>query len=53
MKNRFYFACLRDNVGSNVAFHGHNGSGYPTDLDKAETYTLEQAVHKSPNKPDQ
>lgn len=43
MKDRFYLACFRDNVGSNVAFHGSGGRGYSTDLDKADTYTLEQA----------
>jgi hypothetical protein len=43
MKNRFYLACFRDNVGSNVAFHGISGCGYPTDVNKAQTYTLEEA----------
>lgn len=45
MKDRFYLACFRDNVGSNVAFHGNNGCGYPTDLDKADIYTLKKAQH--------
>jgi len=43
MKNRFYLACLRDNVGDNVAFHSANGNGYPTNVSEAEIYTLEQA----------
>jgi len=43
MKSRFYLACLRDTVGTNIAFHGENGTGYPTDVSKARTYTLEQA----------
>lgn len=38
--DRFYLACLRDNVGSNVAFHGN---GYHTDIDKARVYNREQA----------
>ena len=37
--NRFYLACLRDNVGSNVSFHAKAGRGYTSDLDKAEIYT--------------
>jgi hypothetical protein len=43
MKNRFYMACLRDNVGSNVSFHRKNGSGYHTGIDQAEVYTKEEA----------
>lgn len=41
MRNRFYLACTRDNVGSNMAFHGKGG--YPTDLSKATVYTREEA----------
>lgn len=41
--NRFYMACFRDNVGTNVSFHAKNGKGYTTDLDKAEVLTREQA----------
>lgn len=40
---RFYLACLRDTVGNNVAFHGKNGRGYTSDIDKAECYSLESA----------
>lgn len=43
MKNRFYLACMRDNVGSNVSFHCKDGRGYSTDISKAEVYTLEEA----------
>lgn len=43
MKNRFYLACLRDNVGSNVGFHAIDGRGYTTDLSKAHVYTREEA----------
>ena len=43
MKNRFYLACFRDNVGSNVAFHAFNGMGYVTDIDKAHIYTKDEA----------
>lgn len=43
MKDRFYLACLRDNVGDNVAFHAIDGLGYTTDVRKAHTYTREQA----------
>lgn len=47
MKNmteqKFYLACLRDNVGSNTAFHAINGKGYVTDIRKAEVYSREQA----------
>lgn len=41
--NRFYLACFRDNVGSNVSFHRKNGSGYSTDLDQAHIFTREEA----------
>ena len=41
--NRFYFACYRDNCGSQVAFHCQNGGGYSTDLAKAHAYNLESA----------
>lgn len=43
MKNRFYLACFRDNVGSNVSFHCIDGKGYSTNIDKAHIYTLEEA----------
>ena len=43
MSNRFYLACFRDNVGSNVAWHGKDGCGYTTDTAKAHVYTLEEA----------
>lgn len=47
MRNRFYLACTRDNVGSNMAFHGVKGAGgYPTDVDKARVYTLEEVQRK-------
>ncbi len=41
--DRFYLACLRDNVGSNVSFHCKDGKGYSTDIDRAHTYTREEA----------
>lgn len=40
---RFYLACFRDNVGSNVSWHGINGGGYYTDISKAHVYTLDEA----------
>ena len=43
MNNRFYLACFRDNVGSNIAFHGIKGCGYPTDVNQAKEYSLEEA----------
>lgn len=43
MKNRFYLACFRDNVGSNVSFHCIDGKGYATDIDKAHIYSREEA----------
>ena len=43
MKNRFYLACLRDNVGRNMAFHGVAGAGYSTNISKAQTFTREEA----------
>lgn len=43
LSNRFYLACLRDNVGSNVAFHNKDGRGYSTDVAKAHVYTREEA----------
>ncbi|MBE0467976.1 MAG: hypothetical protein IBX55_00410 [Methyloprofundus sp.] len=44
--NRFYLACLRDTVGTNVTFHCTNGMGYHTDIAKAHQYTLEEAQHE-------
>lgn len=43
MTKRYYLACLRDTLGSNVSFHAVAGIGYTTDIDKAETYSLQQA----------
>lgn len=43
MKNRFYLACFRNNVGSNVGFHCKDGQGYSTNIDLAHVYTLEEA----------
>ncbi|MBJ8481081.1 hypothetical protein I6M70_17115 [Acinetobacter pittii] len=43
MKDRFYMACFRDNVGSNVAWHSVNGGGYTTNIDSAHVYTREEA----------
>ncbi|WP_151765829.1 hypothetical protein [Acinetobacter colistiniresistens] len=43
MKNRFYLACFRDNVGSNISFHCIDGKGYSTNVDKAHEYTLAEA----------
>jgi hypothetical protein len=34
---------MRDNVGSSVSFHCIDGCGYSTNIDKAHTYTLEEA----------
>lgn len=45
MKNRFYLACFRDNVGSNVSFQRKEYSGYNTDIDQAHVCTLEEAQH--------
>ena len=45
MKNRFYFACFRDNVGENVSFHCHNGKGYSTDISKAHVCSLQEAQY--------
>jgi len=41
--DRFFLACLRDTVGSNVSFHCKNGRGYSTALHLAHEYTREQA----------
>lgn len=43
--DRFYLACFRDNVGTNVAFHCKDGCGYSTDISKAHVYTREEAQH--------
>lgn len=43
MRDRFYMACLRETVGTNMSFHCHNGGGYSTNLDRAHVYTLEEA----------
>ncbi|SPL72294.1 hypothetical protein [Acinetobacter stercoris] len=45
MRDRFYLACFRDNVGSNVGFNCHNLQGYHTDLDKAHVCTLKEAQY--------
>ncbi|MBJ9739653.1 hypothetical protein I5523_08355 [Acinetobacter oleivorans] len=45
MKNRFYLACFRDNVGSNVSFQRHEFRGYHTDIDQAHVCTLEEAQY--------
>jgi len=42
---RFYLACFRDNVGSNVAFQCKDFKGYHTNVDKAHVCTLEEAQH--------
>lgn len=46
MKNRFYLACFRDNVGSNVSFQCKEFKGYHTDIDQAHECTLEEAQRK-------
>ncbi len=43
MENRFYLACFRDNVGSNVSFQCQDFKGYSTNVDKAHVCTLGQA----------
>lgn len=43
MSNRFYLACFRDNVGSNVSFQCKDFKGYSTDVAKAHVCTLDQA----------
>ena len=43
MKNRFYLACFRDNVGSSVSFQRKEFKGYHTDIDQAHECTLEEA----------
>lgn len=43
VSDRFYLACLRDTVGSNVAFHCVNGHGYSTNISKAHVYSKEEA----------
>lgn len=45
MKERFYFACLRDNVGENVAWWSSLG-GYTTNVNEAEVFTREKAQSK-------
>lgn len=43
--NRFYLACLRDTVGTNVSFHCKDGKGYSTNTKDAHVYTREEAQH--------
>lgn len=43
--NRFYLACLRDTVGTNVAFHCIDGKGYGTNTKVAHVYTRVEAQH--------
>lgn len=44
-RNRFYLACFRDNVGSNVSFQCHGLAGYNTNVDLAHVCTLEEAQY--------
>jgi hypothetical protein len=41
--DRFYLACLRDTVGTNISFHCRDGNGYSTNIDAAHVYTREEA----------
>lgn len=43
MANRFYRACLRETVGTNMSFHCQNGMGYSSNVDKAHVYSLDEA----------
>lgn len=43
MQNMFYLQDSRSTVGNNVVFWNIDGCGYGTNLDKLETYTLEEA----------
>ncbi|WP_275382015.1 hypothetical protein [Xenorhabdus bovienii] len=44
MKNhKFYMACLRDTVGSNMACYCVYGAGYTTDISKAHIYSRKEA----------
>ncbi|MEO4181420.1 hypothetical protein [Acinetobacter pittii] len=43
MRDRFYIACFRDNVGPNVSFHRHQFAGYHTDIDQAYVCTFDEA----------
>lgn len=45
MKNRFYLACFRNNVGSSVGFQRKEFHGYHTDIDQAHECTLEEAQY--------
>ena len=49
MKNDkvFYLTSRHGNCGSNVMFHNKNGSGYGTDLDNLELFTIEDAQIES------
>lgn len=44
--NRFYLACLRDTVGSNVSFHCKDSNGYSTNIDKAQVYSRSEAQRR-------
>ena len=46
MKNRFYLACFRDNVGTSVSFQCKEFKGYHTNIDKAHVCTLEEAQYE-------
>ncbi|NDO81496.1 hypothetical protein CJP72_12185 [Citrobacter sp. NCU1] len=46
MSDRFYMACLRDTVGTNMSFHCVDGHGYNTNIDSAHVYTQEEAQAK-------
>lgn len=43
MENIFYLQDTRSTLGNNVVFWNIDGCGYGTNLDKLETYTLEEA----------
>ena len=42
--NMFYIQDSRQYVGNDMLFWGRNNSGYVSDLDKAEVYTLSEAI---------
>lgn len=43
MSNEFFLASFRDSVGKNMSWNGKKNNGYPTDIDKAQVYSLEEA----------
>lgn len=51
MRNAFYLQDTRTTVGSSAQWWGANGNGYPTDLGRAQRYSLAEAQAQHNTRP--